>query len=293
VAVAAMEHVWRAASDPWAQAIMQRALLEVALVGVVGGALGCWIIFYGLSYSAESLSHALFPGLVLAALAGFPLLAGAALGLLAAAVAIALAGRLPEIGGDTGVAIVINSLFGLGAVLALSPASPPGIQTLLFGDILGASRVDLALAAILACVVLLGLRLLHSQLLVVGFDRPGARSLGGRPLLVDAALLVLLALAILVAVQGLGNLLVLSVLIAPAASARLVAHRMVPMMALAVALGVGSGTGGLYLSYYAGTAAGASIAGVMVALYLALLGWIAVRDRLLIDRRWTEASHAN
>jgi ABC-type Mn2+/Zn2+ transport system permease subunit len=257
---------------PWADPTMQRALAEVALLGISGGALGCWVVFYGLSYSAESLAHSLFPGLVVAALVGVPLLLGGAAGIVVAALAIAAAARTPEIGRDTAVAVVVTTLFGLGVVLALSPSSPPGIQALLFGDILGVSDSDLLLAGGLAVVVLVALRLLHGQLLVVGFDRSSAGAFGGRPLLVDTALLILLALTILVAVQGLGNLLVVALLVGPAATARLLARRIVPMMAVASGLALLAGVGGLYLSYYASTAAGASIAGLMVAMYLVVAG---------------------
>ena len=126
---------------------MQRALLELVLVGLVSGVLGCWIVLYELSYSAESLAHSLFPGLVLAALLGFPLVLGGAIGVLAAAAAVALAARVPGIERDTAVAVVITSLFGLGVLLALAPATPPGLENLLFGDLLGVSRADLITAA--------------------------------------------------------------------------------------------------------------------------------------------------
>jgi len=255
-------------TDPWTDPIGRRALLEVALLGVTGGALGCWIVFYELSYSAESLAHALLPGLVLAALTGLPLLLGGAAGVLVAAVAVAAAGQVPAIGRDTSVAVVVTTLFGAGALLALSPSSPPGLQALLFGDVLGVSDTDLALAGGLAALVLVALALLHGRLLTVGFDRLSAPGLGVRPLGVDVALLVLLALALLVAVPGLGNLLVVAVLVAPASAARLVARRMGPMMAASAAIAVVAGIGGLYLSYYAGTAAGASIAAVLVGAYL-------------------------
>ena len=255
-------------TDPWADPVGRRALLEVALLGVAGGALGCWIVFYNLSYSAESLAHALLPGLVLAALTGIPLLLGGAAGLLVAAVAIAAAGQVPAIGRDTAVAVVVTTLFGAGVLLALSPSSPPGLQGLLFGDVLGVSNTDLGLAAGLAVLVLAALALLHARLLAVGFDRLSAPGIGVRPLVVDLALLVLVALALLVAVQGLGNLLVVAVFVAPASAARLVARRMGPMMAVSAAVAVVAGVGGLYLSYYAGTAAGASIAAMLVAAYL-------------------------
>lgn len=251
-------------TDPWADAVGRRALLEVVLLGVTGGALSCWIVFYNLSYSAESLAHALLPGLVIAALTGLPLLLGGAAGLLVAALAVAAASQVPAIGRDTAVAVVITTLFGAGVLLALSPSSPPGLQGLLFGDVLGVSDTDLALAGGLAALVVGALAVLHGRLLAVGFDRLSAPSLGVRPLIVDGALLVLLALALLVAVQGLGNLLVVAVLVAPASAARLVARRMAPMMVASALVAVVAGAGGLYLSYYAGTAAGASIAAILV-----------------------------
>jgi ABC-type Mn2+/Zn2+ transport system permease subunit len=209
---------------------------------------------------------------VVAVLAGFPLVLGAGLGVTVAAIAIAILGRTPEIGRDTAVAVVISAFFGLGVVLALSPKSPPGLQGLLFGDILGVSDLDLLLAAGLAVTILIALRLLHRQLLVVGFDRASARSVGGKPQLADITLPLLIAVATIVSVQGLGSLLVVAVLVGPAATARLLARRMVPMMALAALLAVAAGISGLYLSYYAGTAGGASVAGVMVVLYLTTLG---------------------
>jgi ABC-type Mn2+/Zn2+ transport system permease subunit len=259
-----------ALADPWTQAFVQRAFLELALLGIVGSALGCWVLFYELSYGAESLAHALFPGLVLAALAGVPLVLGAAGGVLVAAAAIAVFGRTPEIGRDTAIAVVITTLFGLGVLLALAPASPPGLNELLFGDLLGVSATDLTIAAGLTLVVLTSLVLLHRQLLAVGFDRVNAAAFGARPLLVDFALLGLLAAAIVIGVQGLGNLLVLAVLIGPAATARLLTRRLLPMMFLAAAIAIGCGAGGLYLSYYAETAGGASVAAITFAVYLAV-----------------------
>lgn len=270
----------RLLTAPWGEEIMVRALAEVALLGVAGGVLGCWVVLYGLSYSAESLAHSLFPGLVLAALAGIPLLVGGAGAALVAALAMAAVGGVPGLGRDTAVAVVITPLLGLGALLALSPASPPGIQALLFGDILGTSGSDVLLAAGVVLLVLASLRLLHGRLLIVGFDRSGARSLGVPPLLADAALLLLVALVIVVAVKGLGNLLVVAVLVGPAATARLLARRLASMMALAAGLAVASGAAGLYLSYYAGTAAGASIAGTTVGLYLAVAALARARVAL-------------
>ncbi len=258
-------------TDPLGQEFVRRALLEIGLISLVGGALGCWVIFYGVSYAAESLSHALFPGLVIAALAGAPILVGGIPGITAAAVAIALVGRIPGIARDTAVAVVVTGFFGLGALLALSPSSPPGIQSLLFGDILAPSNSDLVIASVLVLGVMVALIVLHWRLLAVAFDRSTARSLGTSPVAADLAVLILLAAAVLVAAQGLGTLLAVAALVGPAATARLLTRRLGSMMAAATALGVCAGVIGLYISYYVGLAAGASIAGCIVVGYILAL----------------------
>jgi ABC-type Mn2+/Zn2+ transport system permease subunit len=263
-----MTDVWNWIADPWSGEIMRRAFAEVVLLGIAGGAIGCWIVLNELSYSAESLPHAMFPGLVIAALSGAPLLFGGTAGLIAAALAISAASRAPLIGRDSAVAVVVTSMFGLGVLLALSPATPQSVQELLFGDVLGVNAADLVAAAALTVAMLIALRVMHSRLLVVSFDRNAANSLGIGSQATDALLLVLIALSVLIAVQALGNLLVVALLIAPAAGARLLARRMVPMMATAAALAATSGIAGLYASFHLRTAAGASIALAMVAAYL-------------------------
>lgn len=263
--------------EPLTEPFMQRAIAEMTLLALAGGALGCWVVLHELSYAAESLAHSLFPGLVLAAIAGLPLLLGATPAVILAALAIALATRLRDVGRDVGVAVVVTTMFGLGVLLALSPESPPGIEALLFGDVLGPSDGDIAAAAALVLVLAVALPLLHGRLLATGFDRDAAGALGLRPGWTDAALLILLATATVVAVQGLGNLLVVAVFVGPAATARNLSERIVPMIAIAAAAAVLAGLAGLYLSYYAGTAGGASVALAIVALYLLSLLPAALR----------------
>lgn len=253
---------------PWSESFMQLALLELVFLGVVGAAVGCWILYYELAYSAESLAHALFPGLVGAALLGLPLLAGGAAGVAGAAAAVAIVRRVPTIGADTSVAVVITSLFGLGVLLALTPATPPGLDALLFGDLLGVTRSDVITSGLLVGSAGVLLLALYRPLLVVGFDRTTARAYGTRPFLVDLALLGLIAVAIVIGVRALGNLLVLALLVGPAATARLFVRRMPRMMATAVCVAITVSVAGLYLSYYANVAAGAAVATVTVGVYL-------------------------
>jgi ABC-type Mn2+/Zn2+ transport system permease subunit len=266
--------------EPWREPILRDALLEVVFVGLACGALGVWIVLLGRSYSAESLAHGMFPGLI-----GVPLVLGGAVGLVVAAATIAVAGRLRSLGSDTAVAVVITTLLGAGTLLALSAESPPGLEGLLFGDVLATSPEDLALAGALAAFVLLGTLISYRRLLAHAFDPAAARSLGVRPRAAEAALVVLLTAAVLVGVQALGNLLVVAALIAPAVAARAVTTRLPPLIAVACGLGVACGIGGLYLSYYADVAAGAAIAGLLVmsaaltAAGLRLVGLVGLRLR--------------
>jgi ABC-type Mn2+/Zn2+ transport system permease subunit len=257
--------------EPLHDEFMRRAIAEISLIGMVGGTLGCWVVLYRLSYATESLAHSIFPGLVLAAIAGAPLLLGGAPAIVLAALVIAAVSRTPGVSREVAVGAVVTTFLGLGALLALSPESPPGIEGILFGDILGPSDADLAAAAALAVIVAVALLLLHGRLLAGGFDRRAARSLGASPGFAEAVLMVLLAAAIVVAVKGLGNLLVVAVFVGPAAAARNLTERIVPLIAYAVAIALIAGLVGLYLSYYAGTAAGASVVLAIVAAYVLTL----------------------
>lgn len=263
-----MSAVWQVLAEPWQDAFMRRAMAEVALLSVAGGAVGCWVLLHRLAYSAESLAHGMLPGLVLAALTGIPLVVGGAAGVLAAALAVALAARTPGIGHDTAVAVVVTAMFAGGVLLALSPATPAGLHGLLFGDPLAATNGQLLIAAGLVLVIALALRALHTRLAIVGFDRAGSAALGVRAGRVDVLLLGVLAVALLVAVQGLGNLLVVALLIAPAAVARRVSRRLPEMLAVSVAVALAGSIGGLYVSFYAHVAAGAAIAGVLLTVHV-------------------------
>ena len=252
--------------------IMQRAFLEAIVLGLACGPLGVWILLLRRSYAAESLSHAMLPGLVIAALAGVPLLFGAAAGVLVAAGGIALVARDARAGGDIGVAVVVSGLFGLGGILALSPETPPRLGELLFGDLLGLTNGDLVAAAALSAGVLIALAVGYRALAATAFARGSAQALGLRPARADLALLAVLAVTTVAAVQGLGNLLLVALILAPAAAALNLATRLPATLALAAALAVLAGIAGLVVSYHFELAAGASVALCAVALSsLALL----------------------
>jgi len=233
-------------TDPLTSPVVQRALAEVLILAVACGPLGVWVLLYRDAYAAESLSHGMLPGLVLAALAGAPLVLGATGGVLVAAAGIALVGRDPRLGSEIGVAVVVSGLLGLGAILALAPEAPPRLAELLFGDLLGVDATDLVVAGVLAAVVVL--------------------ALGAAPLRWELALLVLLAITTVAAVQGLGNLLLVALILAPGAAALRLCRRLPAALALAAALAGLAGIAGLWLSFHLEVAAGASVALCAIAI---------------------------
>ncbi|MCB0870654.1 MAG: metal ABC transporter permease [Solirubrobacterales bacterium] len=266
-------------TDPLAFGATTRALIEIAILGTVGAAVGCWVILYRLSYSAESLAHGLFPGLVGAALLGLPILLGGAAGVLLAAALIALVNRFATDDADTATAVVVTTLFGLGVLLALSPESPPGISELLFGDLLGTTDSEIIASAAFAAPVIVLLWLLHSRLLAVGFDQGSGPALGVSPGLMTGLVLSLVAVTVLIGVQALGNLLVAAILVGPAAAARLLTDRFRPMMMLSVVFALLAGLAGIYISFHAKIAAGAAVAGCLVMIYLLAAAASAVAER--------------
>jgi ABC-type Mn2+/Zn2+ transport system permease subunit len=255
--------------DPLQSEIGRRALLEVVLLGAVCGPLAFWIVAERLSYAAESLAHGLLPGLVLASLAGFPLLLGASGGVLLGAGLIAVASRDERIGSETATGVVVTGMLGLGALLALAPEAPKRLEELLFGDPLGVTNGDLVAAAVLVVAGGAALTALHRPFVAMALDPGGASALGLSPGRLRLALLALIAMAVAVAVQGLGNLLVLAVLIAPAVAVRRHARTVSGAMLAAAAMAVAGGVAGIYASFEFGSAAGASVA---LALSLAALG---------------------
>ena len=258
-------------TEPLREGITQRALLELLILGVVCGPLGVWVVLYRQSYAAESIAHSMLPGLVLASIAAIPLGLGAAAGLAVAAACIAAASRQHAVEGDVAVAVTVTGLFGAGTLLALSPEVPVRLGEILFGDPLGVSTGDLVASALLATVALGALARGHRALSLSAFDPQSAASLGGGTARASALLLALLALTVLIAVQALGNLLVVAIIIAPGAAA-LRLSRSLPRVLVMAAVGAGlAGVAGIYLSYWADLAAGASIALCAVALSLLAL----------------------
>jgi ABC-type Mn2+/Zn2+ transport system permease subunit len=267
--------------EPFRTGIGLRALAEVVLLGLVCGPLGAWIVLHRQSFAAESMSHGMLPGLVLAALAGVPVVLGAAGGVLVAALAIAAAGRDERLGADAGVAVAVTALVGAGSVLALAPRAPARLEELLFGDPLGVTGRDLLVAALLVAVAAAGLALSHRRLVAAAFDPVASASLGARPDRAQLLLLVLIAGVIAVSAQALGNLLAVALILGPGAAGVAAGRRLPAVLGIATAGAVAAGIAGLELSFHASVATGAAIA--LCAVAVAVMG--AALPRAVISRR--------
>ncbi len=257
--------------EPLTNGLTQRALVELLILGCVCGPLGVWVVLYQQSYAAESVAHAMLPGLVAAALIGLPLGLGAAAGLAMAVAAISVVSKQEAIGVDVAVGVVVTALFALGSLMALSPATPLRLGEILFGDPLSVSGSDLLATGLLAIVALAVLTASHRALVLSAFDPQSAASFGVRAEGASTLLLGLLVVTTLIGVQALGNLLVVAIVIAPAATALRLASRLVPAIVLSAVVAAAAGVAGIYVSYYADIAAGASVALCAIAAFVITL----------------------
>src|SRR5262245_45984029 len=259
--------------EPFAHAFMQRALIEVLLMGAVTGAIGTYVVLRGLSFIGDALSHAIFPGAVIAFLLGRSVFLGAlAFGILTSAsiVVLATTRRVKE---DSAIGVLFAGFFALGVVLISTTRNyTRDLAAFLFGNVVGVTTDDIGLSAVVGAVVLLLLVLFHKELLLVAFDREAAQAMGVPVFWVNLLLLVMISLTIVVSLSAVGNILVVAMLVTPAATARLLTDRLPMMLGLSAAIGGLSGVAGLIVSYHANVAAGGTI--VLVATGLFGLVWL-------------------
>lgn len=254
--------------NPLAHTFMQHALLAIMLVGAISGITGSFVILRGLAFLGDALAHAVFPGVVIAYLFGIPVLVGALTASVLVALAIGAVSQNRRLSNDTAIGVLFAGGFALGVVLiSAQPSYSRDLSSFLFGSILGVSTTDLQLTALVASIVAITLWLFRRELVAISFDRTFAEATGIRLWRFDQAFLVLLSLTIVISLQTVGNILVLAMLVTPAATARLLTDRLPIMMALSAVIGAGSGIAGLYVSYYQGTSSGGSVVLVATALF--------------------------
>jgi ABC-type Mn2+/Zn2+ transport system permease subunit len=263
---------------PFQYDFMQRAFVVALFVGALCSAMGTYVVLRKLSFIGDGLAHASFAGIAIAYLRGANFYAGAAAATIITSLLIGFVHRRGRVSLDTSIGVLFTGAFALGVFLmSRSPRATVDLQSFLFGSILGVSPFDVAMVVGLGLFVALVVGALWRPLLYTSFDPTVAEAAGIRAGFVDYALLVILALTIIVALQAVGIVLVAALLVTPAAAAAQLTKRFVPMMLLACAFGVFSTVGGLYASYELHASSGATIVLLATLIFFLALGINATR----------------
>jgi ABC-type Mn2+/Zn2+ transport system permease subunit len=267
----------------WWDDALHRATAEVILAGALAGLVGVQVVLRRLSFFTMALTHATFPGVVAASIIGVNILIGGAVagGVIALGVAVLARRRGQDAAAATGV--LLSAGFALGAALVATQSGfSRDLSSFLVGSILTVSPQDLVATAAALAVVALVLAVGARPLLLIGFDRAGAEAAGLRTGGWDIVLLLTIEVVVVTMVPAVGTILAVSLIVAPAAAARLWSDRLAVVTALAVTFAVGSGLAGLWISGRWNVAAGASIS--LTATAVLLVSWLSVRLRTLPDR---------
>jgi len=254
--------------DPLRHTFMQHAFVAIVLVGIICGVTGTFVTLRGLAFLGDALSHAIFPGVVIAYVLGGNFLIGALVAAVVVSFGIGLISQSSRLTNDTAIGVLFAGGFALGiALISAQRSYVKDLSTFLLGSILGVSRHDLYLTGAVGALVLGVFGYFRRELTIVAFDRTFAQATGINLWAFDQLFLVLLSLAIVVSLQTVGNILVLAMLVTPAATARLLTDRLRIMVVLAAVIGALSGVVGLYLSYHLSIASGASVVLVATAVF--------------------------
>jgi manganese/iron transport system permease protein len=247
-------------TDPMAYGFMQRGLIAALLVGVVCAVMGTFVVLKGLAFIGDAVSHAAFPGLVIAYMVGAPLYIGGAIAAVVTALAIGVVSRRGRLRFDTSVGVLFAGTFAFGVLLFSTIKNyVTDLLGYLLGNVLGIGVGDLVQVAILGVIVLAIVLAIRKELLFATFDPAGAAASGLPVAGLEYLLLALLGVTIVVSIQAVGIIMVVAMLVTPAATAQLIVLKFGQMMALAAALAAVSAIIGLYLSFYLNLASGASI----------------------------------
>jgi manganese transport system permease protein len=245
--------------EPLSYDFMVRAIVTTALAAVVCAVLSCWLVLIGWSLMGDAVSHAVLPGVVLAYIVGAPFALGALVFALVAVTLIGVVRNTSRVKEDAAIGIVFTSLFALGLVLISVTPSQTDLNHIIFGNLLGVSIPDLIQVVVLGVVAFAILILKRRDLTLYAFDPTHAHAIGLSPKRLGALLLGLLALTSVVALQTVGVVLVVAMLIIPGATAYLLTDRFSRMLVIAPVVSAVCSIAGIYVSYYLDTASGAMV----------------------------------
>jgi len=255
--------------DPLGYSFFLRALVASALVGAACAIVGTYVVLRGVAFIGDAIAHAGFPGIVVAYLLGWPLYLGAAVAAVGTALAIGVVTRRAGIRQDTAIGVLFAGTFALGVFLFSGISGyVADLFSFLFGNVLAIGPGDLVALVVLGLAVILVVALLWKELLYATFDPLGAAASGIKVERLELLFLTLVAITIVVSLQAVGIILVVAMLVTPAATAQQLTVRFTRLMLVAAAVGIGSAIVGLYISYWLDVASGATIVLVQTTLFV-------------------------
>jgi len=259
-------------TDPFQYEFIRRAVLAAVIIGVLCAALGTFVVLRRMAVVGHALTHSALPGLVIAYLMGGSLFAGALIATVLTALGIGFLSRDENVYEDTLVGMVPNIMFAFGILLISTTKSFRDLFSMLFGNILGVTDGDLHLIMLISAVSLVALFLFYKELKLFTVDPNYAKTIGMPVKFMHYGILLFLSFTVVVGIQAVGTVLTNALLVIPVAAARLLTDRLGVMMILSCIFAVLSAVGGIYVSYYLGSASGASIV-IFAALIFGLV-WI-------------------
>lgn len=263
---------------------LQNALITSVVVGIVAGVIGCFIILRGMSLMGDAISHAVLPGVAISYIGGFSYFIGASIFGVLAALIIGFVTQKSKLKSDTAIGIVFSSFFALGIIMISFAQSSTDLYHILFGNVLAVRDSDMFITFGVAILVILFVIIFYKELLVSSFDPVMAQTYGLKIKLIHYALMLLLTLVAVSALQTVGTILVVAMLITPAATAFLLTNKLSRMIVVSVLIGVVSSILGLFFSYSYNLASGATI--VLVSSIFFILAFIfSPKQALLIKKK--------
>lgn len=252
-------------TDPFSVDFMVRALVGGSLAAVLCAVVGTWVLIRGMAFLGEALSHGMLPGVAIATLTGIPPVLGAAVSAGVMVLGIGALRRRARLSYDTSIGLLFVGMLALGVIIVSSSRSfATDVTAILFGDVLAVTRADVGGLAIAAAVALAVAVAFHRPFTALAFDTRKATTLGLHPRLAEVVIIGFVTLAVVASYRAVGTLLVVGLLLAPAAAARAWTRHVASTMVLGAGIGAAAVLVGLLVSWHAGTAAGASIAAVAV-----------------------------
>lgn len=264
--------------EPFQFSFMVNAMLVAAIVAIPCALLSVFLVLKGWALMGDAMSHAVFPGVVVAYIVGIPFAIGAFVAGLFCAIATGYLDDNSRIKRDTIMGIVFSGMFGAGLVLYVAIQSEVHLDHILFGDMLGISASDIGQTSTIALVIALIIGLKWRDFLLHAFDPHQAKASGLRCSLLHYGLLCMIALTIVATLKAVGIILSISLLIAPGAIALLLTRRFISALLLAVAIAVSCSLGGVWLSFYLDSAPAPTIVVLFTALFIITFVWTSVRD---------------